>query len=416
MSQLETVSFPSDYRPLLRREMRLKPTDPPQSYVLYDASRIGKRPLVLSDGAAYFLRHLDGRRTIDELLISARNSGIKPEQIRLLVAALDQALFLESPTLEQHLLQPNRPASCIGCYPAEASEIPDTLLPLFTATGGPGLPQTAQPASSRLRAVLVPHMDYARGGVTYGWGFTELLEKTSARLFVIIGTSHYSQHRFTLTRMNFETPLGVVPTDQNYIDQLVAHYGDGLFADRIAHFPEHSIELEVVLLQFLLKERGPFRIVPLLVGSFFDRVEVGADPLAAPDIRRMVDALRSVESSSAEEVCYIISGDLAHIGPKFHNGEDSTRFTSSQPVEDSLLTESRRRDEELLEHLTSANHDRYFDRIAEEQDERNICGLPPTWLTLAATRPKSGRVLHYSQYVDPKGAESVSFAAAAFYE
>ena len=42
--------------------------------------------------------------------------------------------------------------------------------------------------------------------------------------------------------------------------------------------------------------------------------------------------------------------------------------------------------------------------------------LPPTVLTLEAARPRSGKVLHYQQFVHPKGEESVSFAAAAFYE
>ena len=70
-------------------------------------------------------------------------------------------------------------------------------------------------------------------------------------------------HRFTLTRKHFQTPLGLAQTDQAYIDRLVAHYGDGLFDDELtAHLPEHSIELEVVFLQYLYPD-SPFRIVPL---------------------------------------------------------------------------------------------------------------------------------------------------------
>ena len=40
----------------------------------------------------------------------------------------------------------------------------------------------------------------------------------------------------------------------------------------------------------------------------------------------------------------------------------------------------------------------------------------PTYLTLEAIRPRKGKVLHYQQFVHPQGFESVSFAAAAFYE
>ena len=85
--------------------------------------------------------------------------------------------------------------------------------------------------------------------------------------------------RFTLTRKHFQTPLGIVPTDQGYIDRLVAHYGDGLFEDEVrAHLPEHSIELEVVLLHYLYEGKRDIRIVPLVVGSFEDCVLTGFEP------------------------------------------------------------------------------------------------------------------------------------------
>src|SRR5207247_3454961 len=124
------------------------------------------------------------------------------------------------------------------------------------------------------------------------WGFKELFEQTDASLFVIIGTSHFSSERFTLTRKHFKTPLGIVPTDQGYVDRLVAHYGDGLFADELAHLPEHSIELEVVFLQYLYENQRACRIVPVVVGSFHDAVQSGLPPRVQADIGRFIEALR----------------------------------------------------------------------------------------------------------------------------
>ena len=49
----------------------------------------------------------------------------------------------------------------------------------------------------------------------------------------------------------------------------------------MAHLPEHSIELEVVLLQYLYEGKRPFRIVPLVVGSFHDCVDSGTEPSRA---------------------------------------------------------------------------------------------------------------------------------------
>src|SRR5262249_34028540 len=153
---------------------------------------------------------------------------------------------------------------------------------LFTCPGGPGFPEPPPGKNGqrdgRLRAALIPHIDYNRGGISFAWGFKEVAEQTDASLFVIIGTSHYSLSRFTLTRKNFKTPLGIVPTDQEYIDKLIARYGDGLFDDELAHLPEHSIELEVVFLQYLYEGRRNIRIVPLLVGPFADCVLDGNSP------------------------------------------------------------------------------------------------------------------------------------------
>jgi MEMO1 family protein len=238
-------------------------------------------------------------------------------------------------------------------------------------------------------------MDYTRGNVTYGHGFRPLFEQAAARLFVVVGTSHHSPAPFTLSRQHFRTPLGVVETDQPFIDRVVKHYGDGLFDDPAAHVPEHSIELELPFLQLLAELRGePVRIVPLLVGPVND------------GIPRMAEALAKAEAAAGEPVCYVISGDLAHIGPKFDDPE---------PVHAEQLRHSRTQDERLLTCLENADAAGYSKVIAAEDDARRVCGHSPTVLTLLAAKPTRGRVTHYQQYAHPQGSESVSFAAAAFY-
>ena len=57
----------------------------------------------------------------------------------------------------------------------------------------------------------------------------------------------------------------------------------------------------------------------------------------------------------------------------------------------------------------------YFRVICEEKDRRRVCGFPPTFTVLEAVRPRQGRLLHYDQYVHPRGYESVSFASVGFY-
>jgi AmmeMemoRadiSam system protein B len=130
------------------------------------------------------------------------------------------------------------------------------------------------------------------------------------------------------------------------------------------------------------------------------------EPTHSGDIRRLIEALRRAEGETGEPICYIISGDLAHIGPKFGDPQLLQRAT---------LDHSRKQDEAIVRAAESANPARYFEVIAAEQDERRICGLPPTYTVLEALRPATGKLLHYDQYVHPNGYESVSFASMAFY-
>src|SRR5205085_8447171 len=210
-----------------------------------------------------------------------------------------------TPRFRQAIAAPVRPARHVGsCYAADPAALREQLAGYFTQRGGPGLPRSVRPDGS-LRVALIPHIDYRWGGVSYAWAFKEIVERTDAALFVIVATSHYSQHRFTLTRKHFQTPLGIVPTDGQFIDRIVHHYGDGLFDDEwLAHLPEHSVELEAVFLRYLYEGRRDVRIVPLVVGSFHDCVLAHQMPMERSDITRMVEALRRAAAETREPICW----------------------------------------------------------------------------------------------------------------
>jgi hypothetical protein len=320
---------------------------------------------------------------------------------------LDEAVFLEGPALQAHfdrfLAQPVREPACVGSYAGEPEALRRQLDRLFTHPRGPGRPQHRQP-DGELRGALIPHIDFLRGGPTFAHAYKELAERCDADVFVILGTSHYSTRRFTLTCKDFATPLGLAETDKAYVDRIAAHYGDGAFEDEAAHLPEHSVEFHAVFLRYLLDR--PFRIVPLLVGSFQDCIRDGTPPSNRADIGRMIAALRKAETESGERVCYIASGDLAHIGPKFGDGN---------PVDDAQLEWCERQDRELLRRAEATDLAGFFRVIADEQDARRTCGFPPTYTLMAALQPASGKLLHHDRYVAPNGFESVSFASVAFY-
>jgi AmmeMemoRadiSam system protein B len=381
---------------------------------LFDSYRFSPQGVRLHREVVGLVEQLNGRCSLAEIQASWVQSGrglLPSSVLDRIVEVLDEALFLDGEryrkALAEYRSQPVRQPSCIGCYSADPAELKKQLDLLFTAPGGPGLPDFNVTPSRRLRGAFIPHIDYCRGNVTYGWGFKEVVEQTDAEVFVILGTSHFSPHRYTLTRKHFATPLGVIQTDQRYVEALTNAYGPESIADELAHVPEHSIELHAVLLQHLLLQADrPFSIVPLLVGSFHDCLQTALKPEGQAEIERMITALKQAEAACGKKVCYLISGDLAHIGPKFGD---------NRPLQEDDLLHSQTQDQEFLQALSNVDRGGMFALLHEERDTRRICGFPPAYTFLAAVHCARAQVLHYQQFVAARGMESVSFASVAFY-
>jgi hypothetical protein len=407
--------MPAPEKPRLRSTItgHLDP-DNAQFVFLYDSVQLTSKIMRVRQELVPVFELFNGRNTLldMQLALMRLNGGqLFPSQVlQDLIEKLNDSLFLEGPRLQEafagFLQSPIREPACIGSYEGEPGALRRQLDGLFTHERGPGAPLRNGAPSTTLRGALIPHIDFHRGGPTFAWGFKEIMEHSDADIFVILATAHCSGRRFILTRKDFRTPLGIATTDQDYVHRIADYYGDSVFEDELAHLREHSIEFQVVLLQHCLGDR-PFRIVPLLVGSFQDCIANETLPHAQADIYLMIQALRRAEAESRARVCYIASGDLAHIGPKF--GDPA-------PVDELLLEHSRRQDHELLQRAAQVDRAGFFDVLRQEQDLRRICGFPPTYTLLSVLEPERGKLLHYDQYVEPRGFESVSFASVGFYK
>ena len=152
------------------------------------------------------------------------------EALHELVAALQGALILDGPAFRAKLAEPIRKPSCIGCYEGDPHALRNQLRQLFTHPRS-GLPEEKRPDGS-LRAALVPHIDYGRGGAQLHLGLQGSL-RAHRRLACSSSSAPRTTARIAsrLTRKHFQTPLGRRADRPGYIDRLVEHYGDGLFDD-----------------------------------------------------------------------------------------------------------------------------------------------------------------------------------------
>jgi MEMO1 family protein len=186
---------------------------------------------------------------------------------------------------------------------------------------------------------------------------------------------------------------------------LARRYPTDLLGDELAHRTEHSIEFQALFLRYVLGPTRSFRIVPILVGSFHECVERGINPAEMPHIADFIRIIREVGAERGEPVCYIVGGDLAHVGMKFGDQE---------PLTPAFLTQVAREDQELLAAAVRVDAEGFFRVIAAHHDRRRICGFPPTYMLLSTMDAAAGTLLKYDQAIEPATQSMVSYASVAF--
>jgi AmmeMemoRadiSam system protein B len=399
---------------------------------------------VLPYQAALLVSLMDGSRTLAELQQAFQERFKQPvasADVESVVRALDERNFLDTDRfrrlwkleIERYLNSRSRPAAHLGsAYAEEADALRAQLQAQFTDPKGPGEPAVLETMvaahwddataggadsekTSRLTGIISPHIDLRRGGVSFAWAYHKLAEQSDADLFIILGTGHNPmRNRFALTKKDFETPLGLVETDRTFVARLAARmtatpagHQINLYGDELAHRQEHSIEFQAVFLQYLLGGRRPFKIVPILTGSFHEYVAAKVLPSASPEVSSFVSALQGAVAETKGKVCFIASADLAHIGP---------RYGDAVFLDAARLQQQGETDRKLMAAACRPDADAFFELIAEQSDKHRVCGLSPIYTMLAAIQPRCGELLRYDQAVELDGSSCVSFASAAFYD
>ncbi|MSR64913.1 MAG: AmmeMemoRadiSam system protein B [Verrucomicrobiae bacterium] len=373
--------------------------------------------LTVSMAAIPILQCCDGKHSLKDIQDKFHHQTkqtLPLEQLQKFIAKLDEAFMLASPRFQSHknnLIRtyresPTRPASHAGAsYPSDPVAIGKMFDSHFTASKGPGT--NGHRATKPPTAIVSPHIDLRRGGPGFAWAYQQLLDAPKVDTFVILGVAHTpTRHRFAGTKKHYETPLGVAKSNLAFIQSLAGKLDFNLFEDEFAHRSEHSIEFQVVYLQHALRNKYPFEVVPILVGSFHDLVDSGEEPIRDPQVAAFSSALRETIAESGKTVCVVAGVDLAHVGGRF--GDE---FTVNEDVRKQLEHDDR----EMLKTLEECNASKFFSHIHEEKDSRRICGFPTLYTMVSALDLKKGEVLYYDQSFEKDTNSVVSFASMSFH-
>jgi len=154
-------------------------------------------------------------------------------------------------------------------------------------------------SSEEIVALVLPHAGYAYSGQTAACGVKSL--GRSYKRVVVIGPTHRlpMEDMFSVPRVtHYETPIGEVPLDMDFIERLLKY---PLFRNvPMAHQEEHSVQIEVPLLQYKL---GDFQLVPIVAGQCsYETVAKAAEILTS-----LIDA----------DTLVVASSDFTHYGPRY---------------------------------------------------------------------------------------------------
>ncbi len=405
-----------------------------QAFCLRDPLEFAPQPLVLGVAGLLVLSHLDGRHSIEQVRAALRrrfpDNEVEEEEIRRLLKVLSEACYLDDQVAAERMDQvcaefehaEVRPPWHAGtAYPQEPGELAAMLDRFFAAAPAASERDGASPGNSAadLAALMCPHIDLRAGGEIYPPAFTALAEAAAGsppfELFVILGVAHNggteAGKSFAIaTGKHYATPFGQVATSGGVIEDWSRRAGRDLTRKQWMHRTEHSVEFPLLFLQYIQarEDLPPFEVVPVLLGSVDSYLRDCKDPLQAPEVATELDALRQAVAASGKRALYLLSVDLAHIGPKFGHREQ---------VDDAAASSCEQADRDLLGCAQRFDAAGFTQILHADRNSRNVdavSGLYSLHTLLAGARCR-GSLLSYGQNRQPDTGSLVSYASMAFY-
>jgi AmmeMemoRadiSam system protein B len=249
-------------------------------------------------------------------------------------------------------------------YPSDPKKLADSI---------DGYIQSAQipELGGEVIALISPHAGHTYSGPVAGYAFAAI--KDLQPEFVAILSPYHSYHQGTIlttAHQAYQTPLGLVPIDQDKIQYFESKLVEktGVKLSRVRDDEEHAIEILLPFFQRSLSR--PFRLLPLMIRD--------QDPALMRELGIILAGL-----INEENILLAASSDLSH----FHHSE-----------------EARKLDQNIIDQIIDLNPEGLYD--VQEDGTGSACGLGPLASVIWAakeTGPVKIHHLHYSHSGDITG-------------
>jgi len=232
-------------------------------------------------------------------------------------------------------------------------------------------------------ACMLPHAGYIYSGGVAAQTVQRINIKDKV---ILLGPNHTGcGAQFSImTEGIWQTPLGEVKID-NLLAKEILQHSQYLEDDTEAHFKEHSLEVELPLLQYF---RPDFEIVPIVVIA--DEISILKE--IGKDI-----AFAIKESNLADSTMIVASSDLTHYEPQ---------------------AQAIKKDQEAINAILDLNEDKLMEKV--QQLRLSMCGFAPVAVMLEAAKllgAKTAKLINYQTSGDITGDKSsvVGYAGTIIY-
>jgi hypothetical protein len=361
---------------------------------LQDPFMLVPQTMVVPTAFGPALQHLNGEWTIDEL---ATNLKAPTEALDALVAKLDELGLLWGPTaadleqarrdaIQQDGCLPMRQSSMLG-KDAEAGR--DTLAAWMSASEDPEV-------EFEVHGLFAPRFDYGPAAEVYAGTYHALNGQQFDRVLILGNNQLGFGDGVVGTRWGFQSPLGRLVPDADFVDALEERFGDALFNDQLDHIASHGIEMQVPWLQYCLGE-------PTIVGCLMpDPLDASADERDIVTAADFVEGVRGIIEALPGRTLVVATGDLSHVGPQF--GEP-------RPIDEQRRFEAERADRELLSKFTGGDADAFVAAVKWSANSSRWSGVGAMAGLLSIVQPREVELIDYCQHpLDEEGTAMIASA------
>lgn len=402
--------YPEDFRPRLRPvEVHPHQKDGEQLVALHDPTGLSDVGLTMSLPALRILSLMDGTRTLADIRAEFSehfDQALSPETLLNVVGNLDQAHYLEGGRFErfydtlvqEYVSAEARPMKGLAGLGLADDRVSQGMDELFNWP-------TNERNNGQIAGLIAPHLDYPRGQPCYLQAYSALSGHAPHRRFVILGTNHFGRSAAVVgTAQTFQTPLGKSRVDTDFLERMESKCGGTLRGFELDHKREHSIELQVLVLQHLFGDQG-FTIVPFLCPDPCGpsgTAPVGQDGV---DLKVFAETLGELIRDDPAPTCIIAAADLSHIGQFF--GDD-------RELDGGFLDEVQARDQAALQYVADGDAEGFRGFVGQNDNPTRICSAGCIYSLLVALPQAQPRLLKYHQATDHEQQCTVTCTAALF--